>query len=33
LIKNNMWKRFKIAFKAWWEKHICAEVPSDWKDF
>jgi hypothetical protein len=28
-----MWKRFKTAFKAWWKRHICAEVSSDWKDF
>jgi hypothetical protein len=30
---GNMWKRLKTTLKAWWKKHICAEVPSDWKKF
>ena len=30
---GNMWERFKKAFNAWWERHICVEVDEDWKDF
>lgn len=31
--KSNMWERFKKAFNAWWERHICVEVQRDWEDF
>ncbi len=26
---GNMWERFKKAFNAWWERHICSEGPDD----
>jgi hypothetical protein len=30
---GNMWTRFKKAFNAWWEKHICSKVDEDWEGF